>query len=374
MARGVAPRTGGPVRAMGKALGPTRRSRRRDEQLQEAGAAQNPSAVVDCGLYVDGHRREGTTPYADALRAAREAGGDAFVWIGLHEPSFEEFSGLAEAFGLHPLAVEDAVHAHQRPKLERYGDTTFFVLKTARYIEHEAVTGNVEIIDTGEVMLFVGENFLVTVRHGSAAPLSGVRAQLDHSEKMLRHGPWAVAYAIADRVVDEYLDAAQEFDTDIDEVETSVFSPRVSSDVQRLYQLKRELLELRRCVVPLARPLASLTGGAVEGVPAEVARYFRDVEDHLQRVTEQVLSFDDLLTTILEANLAQIGVQQNNDMRKISAWVAIAAIPTMIAGIYGMNFRYMPELQWHYGYFGVLAVMFVICTGLYGLFRRSGWL
>lgn len=359
---------GVPVRALSRAR-PTGLRRRRSS---ESGDGAQNSAVVDCGLYAGGKRQAGHTDYADALDAARGRNG-AFAWLGLHEPTFDELSDIAATFGLHPLAVEDVVHAHQRPKLERYGDTTFIVMKTVRYCEHNELTGTTEVIEIGEVMLFVGPDFLVTVRHGESELIS-LRAHLDQGSKLLAHGPWAVAYAVIDQIVDDYLSVIDEVATDIDEVEASVLSPLVRSDLNRLYQLKRQLLGMRRAVLPLARPMAELTAKDSSFVPAEISRYFRDVEDHLQRVTDQVQSFDDLLTTILEAQLAQVGVQQNNDMRKISAWVAMAAVPTMLAGIYGMNFRYMPELQWHYAYFVVLGVMASSAVALYIAFRRSGWL
>lgn len=336
-------------------------------------APSDNSAVVDCGLYVDGVRKSGRIDYVEAFAEARRHD-NAFVWLGLHEPDVTEFADIAAVFDLHPLAVEDAVHAsHQRPKLERYADMTFVVLKTARYVEHVELTATTEVVETGDVMLFIGANFVISVRHGDACKLAGVRAGLEASRELLQHGPWAVFHAVTDRVVDLYLDVVDEIEDDIDEVEESVFSS-TSTDVQRIYQLKREVVEFKRAVMPLARPLAALISGQVPSVPMEVRRYIRDIEDHLARATEQVTGFDDLLSSILQASLAQVGVQQNNDMRKISAWVAIAAVPTMIAGIYGMNFDHMPELRWWFGYPLVMLFMATVCTLLYRAFRRSGWL
>jgi magnesium transporter len=342
------------------------RDHRRDVSLEL------PPSVMDCALYVDGVRQPGRRHYREALEEARQTP-NGFVWVGLHEPTEDDFADIAETFDLHPLAVEDAVKAHQRPKLERYTDMTFVVLKTARYCEHDELTVTSEIVETGDVMLFIGAEFVVSVRHGDACRLDGVRADLEQHSDLLRHGPWAVFHGVTDSIVDRYTEVVQAIEEDIDEVEAGVFG-RAATDVQRIYHLKRELLEFKRAVVPLARPLELLLSGQVPSVPLEIQRYIRDVADHLHRVTDAVAAFDDLLTSILQADLAQVGIQQNNDMRKISAWVAIAAVPTMIAGIYGMNFHYIPELSWHYGYFAVLLVMVSVCTGLYRAFRRSGWL
>ena len=324
--------------------------------------------IVDCALYVDGKRREGRLPLDGALATAQREGG--FVWIGLHEPSNFELSGLVHEFGLHPLAVEDAVKAHQRPKFERYGDTLFMVFKTARYVEHRPLTWDSEIVETGEVMLFVGEHFVVSVRHGTGA-LHRVRSHLEQNSGLLKQGPAAVIYAVADAVVDGHLAVADEVKDDVDEIEAAVFAPRVGRDVERVYQFKREVLDFRRAVVPLVGPLNELREAPeMAGLADEV----RDVDDHLQRVAEQVANFDELLNALLDAQLARVSMQQNNDMRKISAWVAIAAVPTMIAGIYGMNFDHMPELHWIFGYPLIIGIMATVCIGLYRAFRRSGWL
>jgi magnesium transporter len=331
-----------------------------------------PPSVVDCALYVDGVRQAGPMHYAEALALARQSTNGS-VWLGVHEPTAEEFADIAATFDLHPLAVEDAVKAHQRPKLERYTDMTFVVLKTARYCEHAELTVHSDVVETGDVMLFIGAEYVVSVRHGDACRLDGVRAELESHEQLLAHGPWAVFHGVVDNVVDRYAEVVGDIEDDIDEVEAGVFS-RQATDVQRIYHLKRELLEFKRAVVPLHRPLEMLLAGQVPSVPLEVQRYIRDVADHLQRVTDSLAAFDDLLTSILQAELAQIGIQQNNDMRKISAWVAIVAVPTMIAGIYGMNFRNMPETRWEYGYFMAIGVMVTACVVLYRAFRRSGWL
>jgi magnesium transporter len=332
-----------------------------------------PSAIVDCGLYIDGVRQPGQWDYADALNQARKRD-NAFVWIGLHEPDVNEFADIAETFGLHELAVEDAITSFQRPKIERYGDTAFAVVRTARYVEHAELTENSEVVETGAVMMFINKWFVITVRHGDACRLAPIRSDLESKQDLLAQGPWAVFHAVADRVVDLYLDVASEVEQDLDELEVSVFGRTGGGSIQRIYQLKRELVEFKRAVFPLQRPLQALVTGQVAGVPQEIRRYIRDVADHLSRTIEQLNAFDDLLNSILQARLAQVSVDQNNDMRKIAAWAAMAAVPTAIAGIYGMNFTHMPELHWRYGYFGVLAVMAGFCLLLYWLFRKSGWL
>jgi magnesium transporter len=300
--------------------------------------------IVDCAVYEDGRRRAGDLPLDDAFEAGRDD--DAFVWIGLHEPSSEEFEAVRLEFGLHELAVEDAIKAHQRPKLEIYGDT----------------------------LLFVGEGFIVSVRHGEATALAEVRRAVEADPDRLRCGPDAVLHAIFDRVVDDYMPVAQSLEEDIEEVEADVFSPGRSNPAERIFKLKREVLEFSRATGPLSEPLDLLCEGDLPHIDGSMSSYFRDVRDHLTRVVEQVDNHRELLTSILTANLTQVGVRQNEDMRKISAWVAIVAVPTMIAGVYGMNFDYMPELRWSFGYPLVIAIMVAICTLLYIRFRRSGWL
>ncbi|MEV6374288.1 magnesium/cobalt transporter CorA [Micromonospora musae] len=355
-----------PVRAMTRILS-TDGAQRPPEPV-EAGH----DGIVDCALYVDGKRQPGEWNYADALAAARNE--DGFVWLGLHQPGLEQMSAIAATYGLHELAVEDAVKAAQRPKLERFGDVSFLALRTARYCEHAELTEHSEVVETGQVMLFIGPNFLISVRHGDAGRLSPIRADLESKQELLLHGPWAVAYSITDRVVDLYLEVADKIEDDLDTLEAQVFDRNGSGRIQRIYQMKRELVEFKRAVVPLQRPLLTLTSQVNREVPKEIRRYFRDVQDHLSRTVEQVNSYDDLLNSILQARLAQVTVDQNNDMRKIAAWAAIAAVWTAIAGIYGMNFKYMPELDWKYGYPVIWALMLGCSWLLYRWFRRNGWL
>ncbi|MGW4028074.1 magnesium and cobalt transport protein CorA [Streptomyces sp. NPDC004838] len=337
------------------------------------------SAVVDCAVYRDGRRLDSgacQTP-REAMLRVREGGG--FAWIGLHEPTEEEFAGIAAEFGLHPLAVEDAVHAHQRPKLERYDDTLFTVFKTVHYVEHAELTATSEVVETGEVMCFTGRDFVITVRHGGKGSLRALRYGLQKDVELLSKGPSAVLHAIADHVVDGYIAVAAAMQDDIDEVEIDVFSaPSKGSsrgtDAGRIYQLKREVLEFKRAVSPLLRPMQLLSERPMRLIDPDIQKYFRDVADHLARVQEEVIGFDELLNSILQANLAQATVAQNEDMRKITSWAAIIAVPTAVCGVYGMNFDYMPELRWQYGYPMVLTAIAAICFTIHRTLKRNGWL
>ena len=327
--------------------------------------------IVDSALYRDGVRVrvECHKDDLDAIRDRATGDGD-FVWVGLHQPGEDELNRVAKVFDLHPLAVEDAFQAHQRPKLERYDDGLFLVLKTLWYVDE------FDAVETGEINLFVGRNYIVSVRHGQGAELHSARVDLERETAVLGHGPSAVVYAVCDRVVDEYEQVAASLEEDVDEVETSVFADTrtQSGDSQRIYVLKRELAEVRRAVNPLREPMKRFATGSVPVVTQESAPFFRDVVDHLLRVSETIETLDGLLSTAFDAHLARISVQQNDDMRKISAWVAIAAVGTLVAGIYGMNFHHMPELTWHYGYYFALGLMLVSSGVLYALFKRSGWL
>jgi magnesium transporter len=277
-------------------------------------------------------------------------------------------------FELDEFAVEDAVKGGQRAKLEQYGDMIFLVVRTARYVEHDEVTDTSEIVQTGDLMMFVGQHFVITVRHGEVLPLGSIRADLERKPELLALGPWSVVYAILDRVGDSYIQVAGRLEDDIDAVESHVFARQAHGRIARIYQLKREVLEFKRAVVPAQRPLALLAEGRVGTMPKGIKRHFRDVHDHLVRTVEQVVAYDDLLNSILQARLAQVTVEQNHDMRKIASWAAIFAVQTTIAGIYGMNFEYMPEIGWRYGYGFALLLMFGALYGMYRGFRRSGWL
>ncbi|MEV8587347.1 magnesium and cobalt transport protein CorA [Streptomyces sp. NPDC051180] len=326
--------------------------------------------IVDSALYRDGRRSDGPADLSDALEEAR-ASGDAFLWVGLHEPTEAEFDHVASEFALHPLAVEDALKAHQRPKLEVYDDSLFMVLKPIVY-EPES-----DRVSSGELMIFMGDSFVVTVRHGEGAPLMAVRKRLEADHDLLRHGPTAVLYAVSDAIVDHYLDVAGELQVDLEELEADVFAPtggNPANTAERIYTAKRQVLEFRRASGPLAGPMSRLTAGTVPFVEEAAQPFFRDVNDHLLRSNEQVEGLDRLLSDVLSAHLAQMGVRQNDDMRKISAWAAMAAVPTMVAGIYGMNFEHMPELRWEWSYPVVIVVMTGIVVTLYRLFKRRGWM
>jgi magnesium transporter len=325
--------------------------------------------IVDCAVYTDGLRRPGRLEVSEALEAALEP--DSFVWIGLHEPEPEEFKAVQEELHLHELAVEDALHAHQRPKLEVYDDDLFVVLKTARYDDA------MESVEFSELQLFVGARYVVTVRHGRASALAQVRATIEKDLTRIRCGPMAVLHAVIDRVVDDYVPVVEGLDTDMAEIEDAVFDtnrPRGFDPSQRIYKLKREVLDFLRNTEPLLDALSSLASGQLPGAHPELHSYFRDVEDHLTRVVTSIHHARELLSDALDANLAQVTTRQNDDMRTISAWVAIGGVPTVIGAIYGMNFEHMPELSWRFGYAIALVVMAVLCFALYRRFKRIGWL
>ncbi|HET7386596.1 MAG TPA: magnesium and cobalt transport protein CorA [Nocardioidaceae bacterium] len=325
--------------------------------------------IVDSALYRDGGRvaMDCAPDDLEAMREGVDRPGD-FVWVGLHDPDQAELGRVAAVFDLHPLAVEDAVHAHQRPKLERYDESVFLVLKTLWYVDEQ------DAVETGEINIFLGRDFVVSVRHGQGTELHTARLDLERRAAVLGHGPSAVVYAVCDRVVDGYEEVTRQLEIDVDEVEASVFSPARTHDSQRIYILKRELAEVRRAVNPLREPMHRFATGSVPLITQEAVPFFRDVADHVIRVGDSVESLDGLLSTAFDAHLARISVEQNEDMRKISAWVAIGAAGTLIAGIYGMNFTDIPELHWQFGYFYALGVMAVLSLLLWRLFKRSGWL
>jgi magnesium transporter len=321
--------------------------------------------IVECAVYHDG-RRDGDVPLERAYDEARKDG--SFAWLGLYEPTTEEFESIRQEFDLHPLAVEDAVESHQRPKIEVFDDMLFLVLKTARYVDPR------EVVQIGEIMIFVGPEYIITVRHGEASALDEVRKRLEDDPELLGHGPGAVLHAVVDHVVDDYGPAIAGLDTDVVEVEEQVFTPGQSNPAERIYRLKREVLQFLHAAGPLVDPIEGLAEGRFANVPEKVRPYFRDVNDHLVRARDQLEGINDLLSSVLDANLTQVGVRQNEDMRKISAWVAIAAVPTLLAGVWGMNFEHMPELRWGFGYPLALAVMLSICSFLFWRFKRAGWL
>jgi magnesium transporter len=321
--------------------------------------------IIDKAIYVDGQRTQTPDSLEQTYEACRES--DGFAWIGLYEPNEEEFESVTGEFDLHELAVEDAIKAHQRPKIERYGDSVFVVLKSARYIDET------ETVEFGEIHAFVGPDFLITVRHGEASELHEVRERLENEPELLRRGPAAVLYAIMDRVVDDYTPVVEGLQTDIDEIESEVFGGNAGVS-RRIYALSREVLEFRRAAQPLTGVLDDLTKGEVYELDPELRRYLRDVRDHALRATEQIGAFHELLSNILSVNLTLVGINQNDEVKKISAWAAILFAPTLVASIYGMNFEYMPELSWTVGYPFALALMVLTAVLLHRAFKRAGWL
>jgi magnesium transporter len=336
--------------------------------------------MVDGAIYVDGKRTESPGSLEEAYEACRSKGGVA--WIGLYKPTGGEFGRIAEEFGLHELAVEDAILAHQRPKLERYGETLFVVLRAARYLDRP------EAVEFAELHVFVGPDFVVTVRHGEGPDLSRVRRRMEAEPDILRLGPEAILYAILDRVVDDYEPVVRGLENDIDEIETEVFGGNTAV-TRRTYELAREVIEFQRATKPLVAILGGLIAGADKhGVDPGLQQYLRDVQDHAIQVQEQVAGFRELLQNVLSVNLAVVGLQQNeevkalteasinqnDEVKRISAWAAILFAPTLIGTVYGMNFDYMPELHWRYGYPFSLLLMFLVSAIMYAAFKRRGWL
>jgi magnesium transporter len=322
--------------------------------------------IVDCAAYQQGRRVTGRLEL-DQIAAWREKPG-AFVWLGLRVPTAEEAARVTDVFDLHPLAAEDALSGHDLPKLEAFGPTLLIVLRTAHYDRA------VPQVRLGEIAILCHERYLITVRHGHASPLDRVRVELEQDPTRLAGGSTIALHAIVDRVVDDYWPVLQALDRDVSAVEKQVFSESRHSPTQRIYTLLRESLDFEEAVEPLHEPLIRLAHGMAPWVTPEVAPFFQDIADHLERVEGRAARVRSLLQSALDANLTQVSVRQNEDMRKISAWVAIAAVPTMVAGIYGMNFEHMPELTWVAGYPLVLGGMALACWLLYRSFRNSGWL
>ena len=326
------------------------------------GVAHNVEVIIDCAVYRQGVREEARSDRSSLDDTLRGLHGDDFVWIGMNNPTVDEMHTVGEALALHPLAIEDALEPHQRPKVEKYADHTVVSLRTVAYSDDD--------ITTHEVNVFLGDHFLLTVRHGGR-DLRGARRQADQMIEALSHGPTAALYTVVDSIVDQYEAVARELETDVEEVESSVFSPQRTNDSTRIYRLKRETLEFRRAVLPLRELINRF---ATSSMPSEAQPYFRDIADHLTRAAEAIDSIDHLLDNALNAHLAQLSVQQNEDMRKLTAGATIFAVPTAIAGIYGMNFQNMPELDWRFGYPLCLLVIAGLCGYIYTRFKKSGWL
>ncbi|MEV4916738.1 magnesium and cobalt transport protein CorA [Streptomyces tirandamycinicus] len=348
---------------------------------EQARDGQDQLSIVEAALYRDGRRVSSPSSLAETFRLLREESA-GMAWIGLHRPTEAELRALAEEFDLHELAVEDAMEAHQRSKLERYGETLFVVLRAARYLDA------LEEVDFGELHVFVGRDFVITVRHGAAPDLSAVRRRMETDPELLALGPEAVLYAILDAVVDGYAPVVAGVQNDIDEIETEVFGgdPAVS---RRIYELSREMVEFQRATRPLVGMLHGLMAGfAKYGTDEELQRYLRDVADHVTHISERVDGFRQALADILTVNatlvtqqqnaemraLAEAGFEQNEEIKKISAWAAILFAPTLVGTIYGMNFVNMPELHWRLGYPFAITLMGVVCVSLYVIFKRRDWL
>ncbi|MDX6691650.1 MAG: magnesium transporter [Solirubrobacteraceae bacterium] len=325
--------------------------------------------IVDCAHYRDGSRQhEGPLSVEDAAKR-READDLGFVWLGLYEPDEQEMAEVAERFDLPELAVEDAMQAHQRPKLEDYGKSYFLVVHTARYIDER------EEVEFGEVHVFGGPGYVIIVRHGEASELHTVRERLEQNPELLREGPPAAVWAVLDKIVDDYEPVIQGLDNDVEEVEVAVFQTTDTEDQsRRIYFLRRELAEFYRAVHPLLLALDQLESANRAAVSAVLREHLRDVEDHLKRIEEELITQRELLSSILQANLSVVAVQQNDVVKRISSWAAVIAVPTLVASIYGMNFKNMPELRWTYGYPYALGLMIVVGVVLHRLFRRAGWL
>jgi magnesium transporter len=324
-----------------------------------------PAMIVDSAIYVDGKRAAEPGSLDETYQACRSQEGIA--WIGLYKPTTEEFESVAQEFELHRLSVEDALEAHQRPKLERYGETLFVVLRPARYLDES------ETVEFGETHVFVGRDFVITVRHSEVPDLSEVRRRLEADPELLRRGPEAILHAIMDQVVDDYGPVVDGLENDIEEIEAQVFGG--SADVsRRVYELSREVIQFQRAADPLNDVLGALIRGEAIDVDSEVGRYLRDVQDHAQHVSERLTGYRDLLQNILSVNLTLVSLQQNEQVKKISGWAAILFAPTLIGTVYGMNFDHMPELHWTLGYPFALTLMVLTSLVLYLAFKRRGWL
>lgn len=336
--------------------------------------------IVDNAVYIEGKRVLEPESIAAAYDASKEVGGVA--WIGLKQPDATEFGDMARQFNIHELAIEDSIIAHQRPKIERYDDILFVVLRSARYIDRR------EEVEFSELHIYVGPDFVVTVRHGEGSDLTRVRRRMESDPELLALGPEAILYAIVDRVVDDYAPVVRGLENDIDEIETQMFSSDMDI-TRRTYELTREIIEFQRSTKPLVGMMAQLIAGATKyNTPDELVEYFRDVQDHAIQVQEQVTGMRELLQNILNTNIAVVSLQQNEDtkamtqaslsqndeVKRISAWAAILFAPTLIGTVYGMNFVHMPELDWTWGYPFSLLLMFGVSFLMWAWFRRNGWL
>jgi magnesium transporter len=323
--------------------------------------------VINSAAYCDGVR-VADVPLPDLGDAWRYS--DRFIWVGLYEPTEQVLEHIQEAFGLHDLAIEDAHNAHQRPKLEVYADSMFVVLRTARLAD-----GDEHRIEFGETHVFVGTRYIITVRHGSMKSHVGLRARCEACPQLLAKGQGYVLHALMDFIVDQYFPILESLQEELDQLESEIFCGKfVRTTTSRLYHVRRDLVSLKQAVTPLLEVSARLARMNTPLIPPDTQPYFQDVHDHVVRIADMIDSLQQLSQVALDANLALISVSQNDDTKRLAAWAAIIAVPTMIAGLYGMNFDEMPELRHPYGYPIVIGVMFTLCACLYGWFRKSGWL
>ena len=324
------------------------------------------SGIVNCAAYAGG-RRVADVRIEDIGEILKQA--DRFIWIGLHEPGEDLLRKIQQEFGLHDLAIEDALRAHQRPKLEIYGASLFIVLRTAQ------PSREARRIDFGETHFFVGPRYIVSVRHGPSLSYADVRSRCESTPHLLDKGPGFVLHALMDFIVDQYFPIVDALEDELQALEEEIFGETFSRETtRRIYRLKRDLVEVKRAVSPLVDICNRLIRFDLALIPEDTRPYFHDVYDHVIRINEMVDALRELLTTALEANLSLIAVSQNEVMKKLAAWGAMIAVPTMVAGIYGMNFQFMPELGWRFGYPLVMVVTFGICGALYFQLKRSGWL
>lgn len=322
------------------------------------------NVIVNCAAYCEGLRVPDVNidNISEILNQP-----DKFVWIGLHEPGTELLAKIQKQFGLHDLAIEDTHRAHQRPKIEAYGDTLFIVLRTVQMHEKQ--------IDLGETHFFVGKNFIITVRHGSSLAYTDVRTRCESTPHLLQKGPGFALYAVMDAIVDQYFPVLDALGEELENLEEKIFDETFRRETTaQIYHLKHQLLDVKRSVSPLIDICNRLMRFDLKLIEEETRPYFRDVYDHSIRINEMVDNSRDLLSTALEANLSLISISQNEVSKRFAGWAAIIGIPTMVAGVYGMNFKYMPELDWKLGYPIIMTLTVGVCTGLYFHFKRSGWL
>ncbi|WP_224400350.1 magnesium and cobalt transport protein CorA [Corynebacterium poyangense] len=352
-------------------------SQQRNAPIPTDDNAAVEQAIEYCRVYHNGRSLPGHYSYGAAIAqvariSEQEGPGTSFVWLALEEPTAEQMKVVAGHFEVHELIVEDAVEAHQRPKVERYGDQLFIVVRSVNYQDLDYIDDGRQMISTGEIQMLVGKNFIITIRHHS--PSSGLAHRLDHDTQLCARGPAALAWAVADDHVARYGWIADQLGEEVDSLEEEVFTPNSRFNIEQIYTFKREILEMRHAIAPLVPALRQLAEGHKDLMSKKLRSYFRDALDNHLIVTDRIAGYDERLTALIDAGVAKITMQQNQDMRTISALVGMAAVPTLIAGIYGMNFEHMPELSYSFGYPLVLLLMVVIVAFLAWWFRKNEWL